>query len=395
MSSLQNAYWLNDVLVFLVAAGIVVPFLHRARLGSVLGFLLVGVIIGPYGLGRLQYDWHWIIWITIEDLQSVTPFADWGVVFLLFLIGLEVSVGRLWELRRYVFGAGALQVAVCTVVIAALLHQAGLPRMGSVILGLCLAQSSTAIVMQMLVEQGRSATPLGHVALAVLLFQDLMVIPTLFVTGMDHSGEFAWATLGLTLAQGVAAIVGILLIGQFVLRPLLHLVVKTGSRDLIMAITLLLIVGAAGAAGIAGLSTAFGAFLLIIKAVGFYLASRIFGVAKPIAAELALLLVQAGEFALVTINLARSVGALTEEIAQVTIGIVVLSMVATPLFGMLARRWRAARGRTRRVHPDQAGKSHRPCDHQRFWPGRPGDREDARKRACALCGVRHRRRKRA
>src|SRR5262249_38094443 len=187
---------------------------------------------------------------------------------------------------------------------------------------------------------------------------------------------------------------GILLIGQFVLRPLLHLVVKTGSRGLIMAITLLLIVGAAGAAGLAGLSTAFGAFLaglllseseykhqieidlepfkglllrlffmtvgmlldplvllapahlvsagfvllLVIKAVGFYLASRIFGVAKPIAAELALLLVQAGEFALVTINLARSVGVLTEEIAQVTIGIVVLSMVATPLFGMLARR---------------------------------------------------------
>ena len=76
MSSLQNAYWLNDVLVFLVAAGIVVPFLHRARLGSVLGFLLVGVIIGPYGLGRLQYDWHWIIWVTIEDPQSVHGLAD-------------------------------------------------------------------------------------------------------------------------------------------------------------------------------------------------------------------------------------------------------------------------------------------------------------------------------
>jgi len=394
MSSLQNAYWLDDVLVFLVAAGIVVPFLHRARLGSVLGFLLVGVIIGPYGLGRLQYTWHWIIWVTIEDPQNVTPFADWGVIFLLFLIGLEVSVGRLWELRRYVFGAGALQVAVCSVVIAALLHQFGLPRTASVILGLCLAQSSTAIVMQILVEQGRAATPLGHVALAVLLFQDLMVIPTLFVTGMDHRGGFDWGTLGLTLAQGVAAIIGILLVGQFVLRPLLHLVVKTGSRDLIMAITLLLIVGAAGAAGIAGLSTAFGAFLaglllseseykhqieidlepfkglllglffmtvgmlldplvllahahiiiaglvglLIIKTIGFYLATRIFGVAKPIAAELALLLVQAGEFALVTINLARSVGALTEEIAQVANGVVVLSMVATPLLGMLARR---------------------------------------------------------
>src|SRR5262245_4063183 len=384
MSSLQNAYWLNDVLVFLVAAGIVVPFLHRARLGSVLGFLLVGVIIGPYGLGRLQYDWHWIIWVTIEDPQSVTPFADWGVVFLLFLIGLEVSVGRLWELRRYVFGAGALQVAVCTVVIAALLHQAGLPRMGSVILGLCLAQSSTAIVMQMLVEQGRSATPLGHVALAVLLFQDLMVIPTLFLTGMEHHpGAFGWGTLGLTLAQGAAAIVGILLVGQFVLRPLLHLVVKTGSRDLIMAITLLLVVGAAGAAGIAGLSSAFGAFLaglllseseykhqieidlepfkglllglffmtvgmmldpvvlfaqgfvilaglvilFVVKAIALYLSSRIFGVARPVAAELSLLLFQAGEFALVTVGLARAVGVLTEAVAHAALGMIVLSMI--------------------------------------------------------------------
>jgi hypothetical protein len=155
MSSLQNADWLDDVLVFLVAAGIVEPFLHRARLGSVLGFLLVGVLPVPYGLGRMQHEWPWIIWVTIEDPENVTPFADWGVIFLLFLIGLEVSVGRLWELRRY--GAGALQVAVCTVVIAALLHQVGLPRTGSVILGLCLAQSSTAIVMQMLVERGRGA----------------------------------------------------------------------------------------------------------------------------------------------------------------------------------------------------------------------------------------------
>jgi CPA2 family monovalent cation:H+ antiporter-2 len=391
---LQNAGWLDDVLVFLVAAGIVVPFLHRARLGSVLGFLIVGLIIGPYGLGRLQHDVPWIIWITIENPDQVTPFAEWGVVFLLFLIGLEVSVGRLWELRRYVFGIGALQLALSTVVIAALVHLAGVRTAGAVILGLCLAQSSTAIVMQMLVEQGRTATPLGHVALAVLLFQDLMVIPTLFVTGMEHSHPFAWGALGFTLAKGAAAIAGVLLVGQFVLRPLLHLVVKTGSRDLIMAITLLLIVGAAGTTGIAGLSTAFGAFLaglllseseykhqieidlepfkglllglffmtvgmrldpfvlvaqwplilaglialLFVKTLALYLASRLFGVPTPVAVELALLLVQAGEFALVIIGLARTVGVVTETVAQAAVGIVVLSMIVTPLIGHLARR---------------------------------------------------------
>jgi monovalent cation:H+ antiporter-2, CPA2 family len=391
---LQNAYGLDDVLVFLAAAGIVVPFLHRARLGTILGFLIVGVIIGPYGLGRLQHSVPWIIWVTIENPEAVRPFADWGVVFLLFLIGLEVSVGRLWELRRYVFGVGGLQIVLSAVVIAAITHFAGVRSAAAVILGLCLAQSSTAIVMQNLVEQGRTGTPLGHVALAILLFQDLMVIPTLFVTGMDHHAPFNWAALGVTLAQGAAAIAGILLVGHFVLRPLLHVVVKTGSRDLIMAITLLLVIGAAGATTLAGLSSAFGAFLaglllseseyrhqieidlepfkglllglffmtvgmmldpvvllaqgfvilagliilFVVKALVLYPASRIFGVSPPVAAELALLLFQAGEFALVTVGLGRAVGVLTEEVAHAALGIIVLSMMLTPLVGILARR---------------------------------------------------------
>jgi CPA2 family monovalent cation:H+ antiporter-2 len=391
---LQNAYGLDDVLVFLAAAGIVVPFLHRARLGTILAFLIVGVIIGPFGLGRLQHSVPWIIWVTIENPEAVRPFADWGVVFLLFLIGLEVSVGRLWELRRYVFGTGGAQMVLSAIAIAAITHFAGVRVAAAVILGLCLAQSSTAIVMQNLVEQGRTGTPLGHVALAILLFQDLMVIPTLFVTGMDHHAPFNWAALGLTLAQGVAAIAGILLVGHFVLRPLLHLVVKTGSRDLIMAVTLLLVVGAAGATTLAGLSSAFGAFLaglllseseykhqieidlepfkglllglffmtvgmmldpvelfaqafvilaglvvlFIVKTVTLYVAARIFGVPRSTAAELSLLLFQAGEFALVTIGLGRAVGVLNEGVAHAALGIVVLSMMLTPLAAMLARR---------------------------------------------------------
>jgi CPA2 family monovalent cation:H+ antiporter-2 len=251
--------------------------------------------------------------------------------------------------------------------------------------------------MQNLVEQGRAATPLGHVALAVLLFQDLMVIPTLFVTGMDHHAPFNWAALGLSLAQGAVAIAGILLVGHFVVRPLLHVVVKTGSRDLIMAITLLLVIGAAGATTLAGLSSAFGAFLaglllseseykhqieidlepfkglllglffmtvgmmldpvvlfaqgfvilaglvilFVVKAIALYLSSRIFGVARPVAAELSLLLFQAGEFALVTVGLARAVGVLTEAVAHAALGMIVLSMMATPLVGIMARRFGA------------------------------------------------------
>jgi monovalent cation:H+ antiporter-2, CPA2 family len=408
---LQNAYWLDDVLVFLAAAGLVVPLLHRARLGSILGFLIVGVIIGPYGLGRLQHTQPWIIWITIENPESVTPFADWGVVFLLFLIGLEISVGKLLPLARYVFGVGALQVALCTIALGVAAYLTGMRTAAAVILGLSLAQSSTAIVMQTLVEQGRTATHLGHVALAVLLFQDLMVVPTLFVTGMDHHVPFAWGMVGLTLAQGVVAIAGILLIGHFILRPLLHFVVKTGSRDLIMAITLLLVVGAAGATTIAGLSSAFGAFLaglllseseyrhqievdlepfkglllglffmtvgmlldpvmligqariiliglavlLAVKAAALYAASRAFRVPAPVAGELALLLAQGGEFALVTIALGQSVGVLTRDIANAATGIVVLSMMLTPLFGFAGRRLGVRlEGDFRRAHAPSA-----------------------------------------
>jgi K+:H+ antiporter len=334
------------------------------------------------------------------------------VVFLLFLIGLEVSIGRLWELRRYVFGVGALQMLLSTVAFTTILHFAGLRTAAAVVLGLGLAQSSTAIVMQTLVEQGRATTPLGQVALAVLLFQDLMVIPTLFVAGMDHSTAFNWVALGFTLAQGVAAIAGILLVGRFVLRPLLHVAVKTGSRELIMAITLLLVVGAAGTTAIAGLSSAFGAFLaglllseseyrhqieidiepfkglllglffttvgmmldpvalvehgfvilaglivlVIVKVAELYLAARLFRVSEAVSAELALLLAQAGEFALVTIGLAGMAGLLSESTAHVALGVAVLSMMLTPLMGMLARRLGSEIGRRSEPGSDPASR---------------------------------------
>ena len=239
----------------------------------------------------------------------------------------------------------------------------------------------------------------------------------------------------------MAAIIGILLIGQFVLRPLLHLVVKTGSRDLIMAITLLLIVGAAGAAGIAGLSTAFGAFLaglllseseykhqieidlepfkglllglffmtvgmlldplvllahahliiaglvllLIVKAVGFFCATRVFAWRSRSRPSSRCCWCRPASSPWSPSTWRAAVGALTEEVAQVAIGIVVLSMVATPLLGILA----PAVGRTARRHGHggqarSTGESHRPRDHQRLSPRRPGDRGDARGRARAL-----------
>lgn len=386
--------WLNDAIVFLVAAGIVVPFFHRARIGAVLGFLIVGVCVGPFGLGRLIPSEDWVRLLTIEDPGNVARIGEWGVIFLLFLLGLESSAGKLWELRRYVFGVGALQVGLSALAIGGLARLAGVPNDAAVVLGLCLALSSTAIVMQVLVEDGRVATPIGRIALSVLLFQDLMVVPILFVAGMFGSADgFNFATLALTLGQAAAAVAGIMVLGRFVLRPLLRFAAQTGSRDFIMAISLLIVVGVSGATGAAGLSAALGAFmaglllseseyrhqievdlepfkglllgvffmavgmsvdpagvlasaplvlaglicLLLIKALAFFIAGSIFKVAPPVRAELALLLAQGGEFALVVIGIARVSQVIPADLANAALAVTVLSMMVTPLIAVGAR----------------------------------------------------------
>jgi CPA2 family monovalent cation:H+ antiporter-2 len=145
---------LKDALVFLAAAGLVVPLCLRARIGAVLGFLCVGIAVGPYGFGRLAEDFPWVSYLTIEDRTQVEPFAELGVLFLLFLIGLELSLVRLWSLRRYVAGIGGLQFALSALAIGAGLALLGVPGSGAIVLGLCLAMSSTAIVMQLLEERG-------------------------------------------------------------------------------------------------------------------------------------------------------------------------------------------------------------------------------------------------
>ena len=177
---MHHEAWLKDVLVFLVAAGLIVPLFHRARIGAVLGFLMVGVAVGPYGFGQLAGDYPWVRYLTIEDRARAAPFAELGVMFLLFLIGIEMSAERLWSLRRYVAGIGGLQFLLSAAVFGIGLSLMGAPGSAAVILGLGLAMSSTAVVMQLLEEQGRTATPVGQVAIAVLLFQDLMVAPVLF-----------------------------------------------------------------------------------------------------------------------------------------------------------------------------------------------------------------------
>jgi CPA2 family monovalent cation:H+ antiporter-2 len=390
---------LKGLIIFLVVAGVIVPLFHRARIGTVLGFLIAGAVLGPHGLGHLAGTNPWIGYITFDDPKRAELLAEAGIVILLFLLGLELSLQRLWQLRRYVLGVGLAQVLITTLAIgAAIRFTIGAPPAG-IVLGFCLALSSTAIVMQLLIEQHRVANPTGRIALSVLLFQDLMVVPILFVVGVLAAGAKGQQQAGVAdlvqpFTQALMAVIGIMLLGRFVVRPLLRSAVRTGSRDLIMAIALLILVVFSVATGLAGLSVALGAFLagmllsdsearhhievdlepfkgLLLgiffttvgtnldvaavaadagwillalvaliggKAVILFGAARAFGVPRAVAAEVALLLAQAGEFAFVVIGVAQGNALLPPRLAAASIAVVSLSMLATPFLAYAARR---------------------------------------------------------
>lgn len=254
---------IKDAIVFLFAAGIVVPLFKALRLPAVVGFILAGVALGPQGLGALAERWPVLEFISVSEPAAAAPFAELGVLFLLFLLGLELSFERLWELRRAVFGAGGLQAGASATVIALIALALGEPVVAAITIGLALALSSTAIVMQLLQEQRRAATPVGRTALSVLLFQDILVAPILIFVGfvaMDSESSLA-RILGEALVQGLLAVLVIVLIGRFLLQRLFHLAAHTGGRDFLMALTLLTVVGAAVITASAGLSLALGAFM--------------------------------------------------------------------------------------------------------------------------------------
>ena len=398
-----HADGLKGLIIFLVVAGVIVPLFHRARIGTVLGFLIAGVALGPHGLGRLAADHPWIAYVTFDDPEKGALLAEAGIIVLLFLLGLELSLQRLWQLRRYVLGVGLAQVLLATIAIGVTVRLTTAAPPAGIILGLCLALSSTAIVMQLLIEQHRVANPTGRIALSVLLFQDLMVVPILFVVGILGSAEKGEQPVGIVaLAQPFAlalfAVVAIMLLGRFVVRPLLRSAVRTGSRDLIMAIALLILVVFSLATGLTGLSVALGAFLagmllsdsearhhievdlepfkgLLLgiffitvgtnlnvvevasdagwillalvalmggKAAILFGVARAFGVPRATAVEVALLLAQAGEFAFVVIGVAQGHALLPPRLAAAAIAVVSLSMLLTPLLA-LAARWLSAR----------------------------------------------------
>ena len=253
----------KEALVVLGAAGIVIPLFHRLRLSAVLGFMLIGLVVGPFGLGSLAGYLPWLGAITIGDNASIEPIAQLGVVLLLFMIGLELSFERLWVMRRLVFGLGSLQVVACATAVGGAAVLLGYDRTAALVLGLALAMSSTAVVIQVLSDEHRLNTATGRASFAILLFQDLAVVPALFALGaLDparHDGGAAG--FGLAIGRAVAAVAVIVVLGRVVLRPLFRSVARTRSEELFVAACLLVVITSGLATAAAGLSMPLGALI--------------------------------------------------------------------------------------------------------------------------------------
>jgi CPA2 family monovalent cation:H+ antiporter-2 len=253
----------REFLIILAAAGLVIPLFVRLGINSILGFLLVGFLLSPDVLGSLTTPFPFLKAFVITDQEAISSLGELGVVFLLFLIGLELSFERLVTMKRLVFGLGSLQVVTTTTFIAVVAYGLGFTPAQSMVIGTALSLSSTAIVIQIYSDEKRLGSQSGRTSFAILLFQDLAVIPILLmvsVLGQESSGPVLQG-IAIALAQAVLAVGLIIGVGRFALRPLLRLVAGTNSSDLFMAAVLLIAVGTGVLANYAGLSMALGAFI--------------------------------------------------------------------------------------------------------------------------------------
>ncbi len=248
----------SDALVILGAAGVVIPTFARFRVNPVIGFILVGLAIGPHGLGSLQPRWPWLYHFTITDPHAIEPFAEFGIVLLLFAIGLELSFRRLWSMRTQVFGVGAAELLLSATVIAGTLTLFGESPAASFGLGLALALSSTALVLPMTGTSGA----VGGAAFAMLLFEDLALVPIIFaLSALGPNAGGGWSGLGATLLSATVAIAILLAVGRYALPPLFAQAARTKSPELFLAISLLVVILASIATSTAGLSPIVGALL--------------------------------------------------------------------------------------------------------------------------------------
>ncbi|MGH8273348.1 MAG: monovalent cation:proton antiporter-2 (CPA2) family protein [Gammaproteobacteria bacterium] len=370
----------EQVLVLLAAADIAVPLFRRYCFSAVLGYLVAGVVVGPWALGL------------VRSSNEMVNISELGVVFLLFVIGLELQPARLWALRRKIFGIGIAQVAITTLVLALIGRLLGLSPPAALIAGFGLSMSSTAFVLQMLAERKELGTAQGRAGFAILLFQDLAVIPALVLLRILYQpgNHASWQSLLIA----VAAIAGLFLAGRYLIRPLFRLVATFGIPETFSAAALLVVLGSAVALNAVGLSMSLGAFLagvlladseyrheleasiepfkglllglffvsvgiatnlglvvehpvlvieltlglLAVKGVILFLIGKLFRMSTSASRALAFTLPQGGEFAFVLFGLAAGFGLLPRPASDLLILVVAFSMALTPLLVMLNDR---------------------------------------------------------
>ncbi len=398
----------SDALVLLGTAGVLIPIVRKWGVSPVLGYLAAGALLGPFGLGSFTASFHPLYWITITNSEHVSSIAELGIVFLLFFVGLELSLQRLKQMRRLVGGFGGLQVLLSSALISAILSAFGLDLSSAIILGASLSLSSTAIVLEILNRQHRVSTTPGRAIFAVLLAQDIAVIPILvFVTlGLTNSGGSVAASLFKALLQAAVAVGVIVLFGHYLLRPLFRLVAAAHSTELFIAAVLFVIVGTGVVAHQAGMSMAMGSFiaglllaetefrkaiqasiepfqglllgvffftvgmrvdvrelfqepallfacvaaLIFGKAIVVTLLARLFRFRWPAAIEAGMLLGPGGEFAFVIIGIAADLSLLSRHASALSLAVTSVSMAATPLLSHAARRLAPAlEGRRTRI----------------------------------------------
>ncbi|MBJ7526563.1 MAG: cation:proton antiporter [Sphingomonadaceae bacterium] len=250
---------ISDLLVILGAAGIVIPAFARLRITPIIGFILVGIMVGPMGLGSLVPRYPMLEWVTITNPEAIHPIGEYGIILLLFSIGLELSFRRLWKMRRLVFGVGAAQLFGAGLIIAAGLYLFGYGATAAIGIGVALALSSTALVLPI----SGTHSAVGKSALAMLLFEDLAIVPIIFVLGAlaPQVGTDSWTGLVTILWQGTLVIIGMLVLGRFFLPRLFGQAARTKSPELFVSISLLVVIVASLATGAVGLSPIVGAMI--------------------------------------------------------------------------------------------------------------------------------------
>ncbi len=251
---------MSDALVILGSAGIVIPVFARFRITPIIGFILIGILVGPYGLGTLVEQVPWLRHVTISDPERLTPFADFGIILLLFAIGLELSFNRLWQMRKLVFGLGSLELLIIGSVSAAFFgYYNGMSTTAALALGFALAFSSTAIVLPI----SGTKSQVGRAALSMLLFEDIMIVPIIFILGALAPNAAGEGVGGLTdtLISGGLVILALLVLGRFALPRLFSQAARTKSPELFLAASLLVVIGASLATAATGLSPIVGALI--------------------------------------------------------------------------------------------------------------------------------------